>query len=179
MSEITKFRIAKEGISSLLIAAAGAQTAAVSTSVNVNRQLSDVYALVEHSELAGNYAQNSNYLGRITTSAITATGALYAAVPVSVVINYADNAVSSSLVHTLLNAEGKAASVVAKRTSELSSLNVTAGVAMDAAVAGLVNVNTVEGSTSSEVNDSEVKAGQFSINAENEDRLKVTDVTEV
>lgn len=168
---------AKEGISSLLIAAAGAQTAAVSTSVNVNRQLSDVYALVEHSELAGNYAQNSNYLGRITTSAITATGALYAAVPVSVVINYADNAVSSSLVHTLLNAEGKAASVVAKRTSELSSLNVTAGVAMDAAVAGLVNVNTVEGSTSSEVNDSEVKAGQFSINAENEDRLKVTDVT--
>ena len=51
---------AKEGISSLLIAAAGAQTAAVSTSVNVNRQLSDVYALVEHSELAGNYAQNSN-----------------------------------------------------------------------------------------------------------------------
>ena len=65
----------------------------------------------------------------------------------------------------------------AKRTSELSSLKVTAGGAMYVAVADLVNVNTVEGSTSSEVNSSEVKAGQFSVNAENEDHLKVTDVT--
>ena len=168
---------AKEGISSLLIAAAGAQTAAVSTSVNVNRQLSDVSALVEHSDLTGDYAQKAEFLGRITTSAITAAGAQYAAVPISVVINYADNAVSSSLVNSLLNAEGKAASVGAKRTSELSSLKVTAGGAMYVAVADLVNVNTVEGSTSSEVNSSEVKAGQFSVNAENEDHLKVTDVT--
>lgn len=168
---------AKEGISSLLIAAAGAQTAAVSTSVNVNRQLSDVSALVEHSDLTGDYAQKAEFLGRITTSAITAAGAQYAAVPISVVINYADNAVSSSLVNSLLNAEGKAASVGAKRTSELSSLKVTAGGAMYVAVADLVNVNTVEGSTSSEVNSSEVKAGQFSVNAENEDYLKVTDVT--
>ena len=168
---------AKEGISSLLIAAAGAKTAAVSTSVNVNRQLSDVSALVEHSDLTGDYAQKAEFLGRITTSAITAAGAQYAAVPISVVINYADNAVSSSLVHSLLNAGGKAASVGAKRTSELSSLKVTAGGAMYVAVADLVNVNTVEGSTSSEVNSSEVKAGQFSVNAENEDHLKVTDVT--
>ena len=168
---------AKEGISSLLIAAEGAQYAAVSASVNVNRQLSDVSALVEHSDLTGNYAQKAEFLGRITTSAITAAVALDAAVPISVVINYADNAVSSSLVNSLLNAEGRAASVGAKRTSELSSLNVTAGGAMYGAVAGLVNVNTVEGSTSSEVNDSEVKAGQFSVNAENEDHLKVTDVT--
>lgn len=168
---------AKEGISSLLIAAAGAQTAAVSTSVNVNRQLSDVSALVEHSDLTGDYAQKAEFLGRITTSAITAAGAQYAAVPISVVINYADNALSSSLVNSLLNAEGKAASVGAKRTSELSSLKVTAGGAMYVAVADLVNVNTVEGSTSSEVNSSEVKAGQFSVNAENEDHLKVTDVT--
>lgn len=168
---------AKEGISSLLIAAAGAQTVAVSTSVNVNRQLSNVSVVVEHSELLGSYSQDADYLGRITTSAITAAGAQYAAVPVSVVINYADNAVSSSLVHSLLNAEGKAASVGAKRISELSSLNVTAGGAMYGAVAGLVNVNTVEGSTSAEVNDSEVKAGQFSVSAENEDYLKVTDVT--
>lgn len=168
---------AKEGISSLLIAAAGAQYAAVSASVNVNRQISDVSALVEHSDLTGDYAQKAEFLGRITTSAITGAVALDAAVPVSVVINYADNAVSSSLAHSILRAEGQAASVGAKRTSELSSLNVTAGGAMYGAVAGLVNVNTVEGSTSSEVNDSEVKAGQFSVNAENEDRLKVTDVT--
>lgn len=168
---------AKEGISSLLIAAAGAQYAAVSASVNVNRQLSDVSASVDQTEVMGSYAQNANYLGRITTSAITAAGSQYAAVPVSVVINYADNAVSSSLAHSILRAEGQAASVSANRISELSSLNVTASGAMYGAAAGLVNVNTIEGSTTADVNESEVKAGQFSVNAENEDHLKVTDVT--
>lgn len=168
---------AKEGISSLLIAAAGAQYAAVSASVNVNRQLSDVSASVNQTEVMGSYAQNANYLGRITTSAIAAAGSQYAAVPVSVVINYTDNAVSSSLAHSILRAEGQAASVGANRISELSSLNVTASGAIYGAAAGLVNVNTIEGATTAEVNDSEVKAGQFSINAENEDRLKVTDVT--
>ena len=168
---------AKEGISSLLIAAAGAQYAAVSASVNVNRQLSDVSASVDQTEVMGSYAQNANYLGRITTSAITAAGSQYAAVPVSVVINYADNDVSSSLAHSILRAEGQAASVGANRISELSSLNVTASGAMYGAAAGLVNVNTIEGSTTADVNESEIKAGQFSVNAENEDRLKVTDVT--
>lgn len=168
---------AKEGISSLLIAASGAQYAAVSASVNVNRQLSDVSAAVDQTEVLGSFAQNANYLGRITTSAITATGSQYAAVPISVVINYADNAVSSSVAHSILRAEGQSASVGANRISEFSSLNVTASGAMYGAAAGLVNVNTIEGATSAEVNDSEVKAGQFSVNAENEDHLKVTDVT--
>lgn len=168
---------AKEGISSLLIAASGAQYAAVSASVNVNRQLSDVSAAVDQTEVLGSFAQNANYLGRITTSAITAAGSQYAAVPISVVINYADNAVSSSVAHSILRAEGQSASVGANRISEFSSLNVTASGAMYGAVAGLVNVNTIEGATSAEVNDSEVKAGQFSVNAENEDHLKVTDVT--
>lgn len=168
---------AKEGISSLLIAASGAQYAAVSASVNVNRQLSDVSAAVDQAEVLGSFAQNANYLGKITTSAITAAGSQYAAVPISVVINYADNAVSSSLVHSILRAEGQVASVGANRISEFSSLNVTASGAMYGAAAGLVNVNTIEGATSAEVNDSEVKAGQFSVNAENEDHLKVTDVT--
>lgn len=168
---------AKEGISSLLIAAAGAQYAAVSASVNVNRQLSDVSASVDQTEVMGSYAQNADYLGRITTSAITAAGSQYAAVPVSVVINYADNAVSSSLAHSILRAEGQASSVGANRISELSSLNVTASGAMYGAAAGLVNVNTIEGSTTADVSESEVKAGQFSVNAENEDHLKVTDVT--
>ena len=168
---------AKEGISSLLIAAAGAQYAAVSASANVNRQLSDVSAAVDQAEVLGSFAQNANYLGKITTSAITAAGSQYAAVPISVVINYADNAVSSSLVHSILRAEGQVASVGANRISEFSSLNVTASGAMYGAAAGLVNVNTIEGATSAEVNDSEVKAGQFSVNAENEDHLKVTDVT--
>lgn len=168
---------AKEGISSLLIAASGAQYAAVSASVNVNRQLSDVSVAVDQAEVLGSFAQNANYLGRITTSAITAAGSQYAAVPISVVINYADNAVSSSLVHSILRAEGQVASVGANRISEFSSLNVTASGAMYGAAAGLVNVNTIEGATSAEVNDSEVKAGQFSVNAENEDHLKVTDVT--
>lgn len=168
---------AKEGISSLLIAASGAQYAAVSASANVNRQLSDVSAAVDQTEVLGSFAQNANYLGRITTSAITAAGSQYAAVPISVVINYADNAVSSSLVHSILLAEGQVASVGANRISEFSSLNVTASGAMYGAAAGLVNVNTIEGATSAEVNDSEVKAGQFSVNAENEDHLKVTDVT--
>lgn len=168
---------AKEGISSLLIAASGAQYAAVSASVNVNRQLSDVSAAVDQTEVLGSFAQNTNYLGRITTSAITAAGSQYAAVPISVVINYADNAVSSSVAHSILRAEGQSASVGANRISEFSSLNVTASGAMYGAAAGLVNVNTIEGATSAEVNDSEVKAGQFSVNAENEDHLKVTDVT--
>ena len=168
---------AKEGISSLLIAASGAQYAAVSASVNVNRQLSDVSAAVDQTEVLGSFAQNANYLGRITTSAITAAGSQYAAVPISVVINYADNAVSSSVAHSILRAEGQPASVGANRISEFSSLNVTASGAMYGAAAGLVNVNTIEGATSAEVNDSEVKAGQFSVNAENEDHLKVTDVT--
>ena len=168
---------AKEGIYSLLIAASGAQYAAVSASVNVNRQLSDVSAAVDQAEVLGSFAQNANYLGRITTSAITAAGSQYAAVPISVVINYADNAVSSSSVHSILRAEGQEASVGANRISEFSSLNVTASGAMYGAAAGLVNVNTIEGATSAEVNDSEVKAGQFSVNAENEDHLKVTDVT--
>lgn len=168
---------AKDGISSLLIAAAGAQYAAVSASVNVNRQLSDVSASVNQTEVMGSYAQNANYLGRITTSAIAAAGSQYAAVPVSVVINYTDNAVSSSLAHSILRAEGQAASVGANRISELSSLNLTVSGAMYGAAAGLVNVNTIEGATTAEVNDSEVKAGQFSINAENQDHLKVTDVT--
>lgn len=168
---------AKEGISSLLIAASGAQYAAVSASVNVNRQLSDVSAAVDQTEVLGSFAQNANYLGRITTSAITAAGSQYAAVPISVVINYADNAVSSSVAHSILRAEGQSASVGANRISEFSSLNVTASGAMYGAAAGLVNVNTIEGATSAEVNDSQVKAGQFSVNAENEDYLKVTDVT--
>lgn len=168
---------AKEGISSLLIAASGAQYAAVSASVNVNRQLSDVSAAVDQTEVLGSFSQNANYLGRITTSAITAAGSQYAAVPISVVINYADNAVSSSVAHSILRAEGQSASVGANRISEFSSLNVTASGAMYGAAAGLVNVNTIEGATSAEVNDSEVKAGQFSVNAENEDHLKVTDVT--
>lgn len=168
---------AKEGISSLLIAASGAQYAAVSASVNVNRQLSDVSAAVDQTEVLGSFAQNANYLGRITTSAITAAGSQYAAVPISVVINYADNAVSSSVAHSILRAEGQSASVGANRISEFSSLNVTASGAMYGAAAGLVNVNTIEGATSAEVNDSQVKAGQFSVNAENEDHLKVTDVT--
>ena len=168
---------AKEGISSLLIAASGAQYAAVSASVNVNRQLSNVSAAVDQTEVLGSFAQNANYLGRITTSAITAAGSQYAAVPISVVINYADNAVSSSVAHSILRAEGQSASVGANRISEFSSLNVTASGAMYGAAAGLVNVNTIEGATSAEVNDSEVKAGQFSVNAENEDHLKVTDVT--
>lgn len=168
---------AKEGISSLLIAASGAQYAAVSASVNVNRQLSDVSAAVDQTEVLGSFAQNANYLGRITTSAITAAGSQYAAVPISVVINYADNVVSSSVAHSILRAEGQSASVGANRISEFSSLNVTASGAMYGAAAGLVNVNTIEGATSAEVNDSEVKAGQFSVNAENEDHLKVTDVT--
>ena len=168
---------AKEGISSLLIAASGAQYAAVSASVNVNRQLSDVSAAVDQTEVLGSFAQNANYLGRITTSAITAAGSQYAAVPISVVINYADNAVSSSVAHSILRAEGQSALVGANRISEFSSLNVTASGAMYGAAAGLVNVNTIEGATSAEVNDSEVKAGQFSVNAENEDHLKVTDVT--
>jgi len=168
---------AKEGISSLLIAASGAQYAAVSASANVNRQLSDVSAAVDQAEVLGSFAQNANYLGKITTSAITAAGSQYAAVPISVVINYADNAVSSSLVHSILRAEGQVASVGANRISEFSSLNVTASGAMYGAAAGLVNVNTIEGATSAKVNDSEVKAGQFSVNAENEDHLKVTDVT--
>ncbi len=168
---------AKEGISSLLIAASGAQYAAVSASVNVNRQLSDVSAAVDQTEVLGSFAQNANYLGRITTSAITAAGSQYAAVPISVVINYADNAVSSSVAHSILRAEGQSASVGANRISEFSSLNVTASGAMYGAAAGLVNVNTIEGATSAEVNDSEVKAGQFSVNAENEDHQKVTDVT--
>lgn len=168
---------AKEGISSLLIAASGAQYAAVSASVNVNRQLSDVSAAVDQTEVLGSFAQNANYLGRITTSAITAAGSQYAAVPISVVINYADNAVSSSVAHSILRAEGQSASVGANRISEFSSLNVTASGAMYGAAAGLVNVNTIEGATSAKVNDSEVKAGQFSVNAENEDHLKVTDVT--
>lgn len=168
---------AKEGISSLLIAASGAQYAAVSASVNVNRQLSDVSAAVDQTEVLGSFAQNANYLGRITTSAITVAGSQYAAVPISVVINYADNAVFSSVAHSILRAEGQSASVGANRISEFSSLNVTASGAMYGAAAGLVNVNTIEGATSAEVNDSEVKAGQFSVNAENEDHLKVTDVT--
>lgn len=168
---------AKEGISSLLIAASGAQYAAVSASVNVNRQLSDVSAAVDQTEVLGSFAQNANYLGRITTSAITAAGSQYAAVPISVVINYADNAVSSSVAHSILRAEGQSASVGANRISEFSSLNVTASGAMYGAAAGLVNVNKIEGATSAEVNDSQVKAGQFSVNAENEDHLKVTDVT--
>ena len=168
---------AKESISSLLIAASGAQYAAVSASVNVNRQLSDVSAAVDQTEVLGSFAQNANYLGRITTSAITAAGSQYAAVPISVVINYADNAVSSSVAHSILRAEGQSASVGANRISEFSSLNVTASGAMYGAAAGLVNVNTIEGATSAEVNDSEVKAGQFSVNAENEDHLKVTDGT--
>lgn len=168
---------AKEGISSLLIAASGAQYAAVSASANVNRQLSDVSAAVDQAEVLGSFAQNANYLGKITTSAITAAGSQYAAVPISVVINYADNAVSSSLVHSILRAEGQVASVGANRISEFSSLNVTASGAMYGAAAGLVNVNTIEGATSAEVNDSEVKAGQFNVNAENEDHLNVTDVT--
>ena len=168
---------AKEGISSLLISASGAQYAAVSASVNVNRQLSDVSAAVDQTEVLGSFAQNANYLGRITTSAITAAGSQYAAVPISVVINYADNAVSSSVAHSILRAEGQSASVGANRISEFSSLNVTASGAMYGAAAGLVNVNTIEGATSAEVNDSQVKAGQFSVNAENEDHLKVTDVT--
>ncbi len=168
---------AKEGISSLLIAASGAQYAAVSASVNVNRQLSDVSAAVDQTEVLGSFAQNANYLGRITTSAITAAGSQYAAVPISVVINYADNAVSFFVASSILRAEGQSASVGANRISEFSSLNVTASGAMYGAAAGLVNVNTIEGATSAEVNDSEVKAGQFSVNAENEDHLKVTDVT--
>ena len=93
------------------------------------------------------------------------------------VLNYADNAVSSSVAHSILRAEGQSASVGANRISEFSSLNVTASGAMYGAAAGLVNVNTIEGATSAEVNDSQVKAGQFSVNAENEDHLKVTDVT--
>lgn len=121
---------AKEGISSLLIAASGAQYAAVSASVNVNRQLSDVSAAVDQTEVLGSFAQNANYLGRITTSAITAAGSQYAAVPISVVINYADNAVSSSVAHSILRAEGQSASVGANRISEFSSLNVTASGAM-------------------------------------------------
>ncbi|WP_462391642.1 hypothetical protein [Parasutterella excrementihominis] len=132
---------------------------------------------VDQAEVLGSFAQNANYLGKITTSAITAAGSQYAAVPISVVINYADNAVSSSLVHSILRAEGQVASVGANRISEFSSLNVTASGAMYGAAAGLVNVNTIEGATSAEVNDSEVKAGQFNVNAENEDHLKVTDVT--
>ena len=44
----------------------------------------------------------------------------------------------------------------ANRISEFSSLNVTASGAMYGAAAGLVNVNTIEGATSAEVNDSEV-----------------------
>lgn len=167
----------KEGISSLAIAASGAVYAAVSGVVNVNRQLSGAAATVQNANMYGGYKQAASYLGRITTSGIAAAGSQYAAVPVNVVVNYASNDVSSLLRNSAVSADNKIAEIYAGRISELSSVNVTAAGAMYGAVSALVNVNTVEGQTSVEADSAKINAGEFRILAENEDHLKVADVT--
>lgn len=168
---------AKEGISSLSLTGSGAQYAALGAIVNVNRQLSDVNANVSGAKVNGAYSQNAVYLGRITTSSAALAGAQGAAIPVSVVINYADNTVNASAVDSSILSPSSAASIHAGRTTEISSINSVGAGAEFGAAAAIINVNTVEGATQARLSRTDIEAGTFSLTSENEDHLDITDVS--
>lgn len=173
---------AKEGVSGLAINGGGAVTAAVGALVNVTRQLSDVSTTVSDvSAITGtNYTQTTDYLGRLTTMGLNASGAMNAAGAVSVSVNYADNDLTNDLTGSTLNLNG-ALDMAAQRRSDWGFVDVNVTGALYGAVSTYVAVNTIEGTTDSNFDQNTVNAldgtaPDVSIQAGNTERYDATEV---
>ena len=173
---------AKEGVSGLAINGGGAVTAAVGALVNVTRQLSDVSTTVSDvSAITGtNYTQTTDYLGRLTTMGLNASGAMNAAGAVSVSVNYADNDLTNDLTGSTLNLNG-ALDMAAQRRSDWGFVDVNVTGALYGAVSTYVAVDTIEGTTDSNFDQNTVNAldgtaPDVSIQAGNTERYDATEV---
>ena len=173
---------AKEGVSGLAINGGGAVTAAVGALVNVTRQLSDVSTTVSDvSSITGtNYTQTTDYLGRLTTMGLNATGAMNASGAVSVSVNYADNDLNNDLTGSTLTLNGLL-NMEAQRQSDWGFVDVNLAGALYGAVSTYVAVNTIEGTTDSNFDQNTVNAldgtaPDVSIQAGNTERYDATEV---
>ena len=173
---------AKEGVSGLAINGGGAVTAAVGALVNVTRQLSDVSTTVSGvSSITGtNYTQTTDYLGRLTTMGLNASGAMNAAGAVSVSVNYADNDLTNDLTGSTLNLNGTL-DMAAQRQSDWGFVDVNLAGALYGAVSTYVAVNTIEGTTDSNFDRNTVNAlngtaPDVSIEAGNTEHYDATEV---
>lgn len=173
---------AKEGVSGLAINGGGAMTAAVGALVNVTRQLSDVSTTVSDvSSITGtNYTQTTDYLGRLTTMGLNASGAMNAAGAVSVSVNYADNDLTNDLTGSTLSLNG-ALDMAAHRRSDWGFVDVNVTGAQYGAVSTYVAVNTIEGTTDSNFDRNQVialngAAPRVNIEAGNTEQYDATEV---
>ena len=139
---------AKEGVSALGIIAEGATMLGASALANTVHQGSSVATLLENSTVTGaRYAQNADYLGRITDLGVAAAGAGAAAGAVSVFLNTAANDVSSTVSSQSKVLSTESIAVEAGRTSDWNQTTVTAGLGLAGAATAFVAVNTIEGET--------------------------------
>ena len=139
---------AKEGVSSLGIALSGAQYGAGGVLVNVTRELSS--AKTNLSETARTtitgktVAATSDYLGRLNSLAIMASGAQYGSGVINVIVNYNDNDAITSLGKSKVTAEDSV-TVTSLRRTENSGIGVQISGAEYGSLAATILVNTVEG----------------------------------
>ena len=139
---------AKEGVSALGVIGELAMQLGASALANTVHQGSSVATLLEKSTVTGaRYAQNADYLGRITDLGVAATGSLAAAGAVSVFLNTAANDVSSTVSSGSNVLSTESISVTSNRTSDWNQTTVTAGLGVMGAATAFVAVNTIEGET--------------------------------
>jgi len=166
----------KEGISEFGLVAAGAQGAALSALVFVNRQLSDVRTDINGIDLTANTLDiSSDFLGRINALSVVGAGSVYGTGAVGVLVNYGGNDVSTSVAgdSNFRIQPGGSSVIQANRVMDWSQTNVTVSGAAYGALGAYVTVNTIEGlaKASAEGLKFEREDADFGIKASSEDHL--------
>ena len=168
---------AKEGVSSLGIIGEFAMQLGASALANATHQGSSVATLLSGSTVTGaRYAQQADYLGRITNLGVAAAGSLAASGAVSVFLNTAANDVASSVVESKVEAT-ESIDVQALRTSDWNQTTVTAGLGAMGAATAFVAVNTIEGQTATTTEDSTLgttETDSLVLGASNTDAIDLT-----
>lgn len=172
---------AKEGVSALGVIGEFAMQLGASALANTVHQGSSVATLLEKSTVTGAcYAQNADYLGRITDLGVAATGSLAAAGAVSVFLNTAANDVSSTVSSGSKVLSTESIAVEADRTSDWNQTTVTAGLGVMGAATAFVAVNTIEGETTLTTDGSTLGTNEtdtFVLGASNIDDIDLTTVS--
>ncbi len=138
----------KEGVSSLGIALSGAQYGAGGVLINVTRELSsattDLSATSKTTISGKSVNVSSDYLGRLNSLAVMASGAQYGSGVINVIVNYNDNDAITNLGKSQITAIDSVTATSLRRT-ENSGIGVQLSGAQYGSLAATILVNTVEG----------------------------------
>ena len=163
---------AKEGVSNLLLTGGGSSHANVSPMVGVIRMLSSVNSDVTGTRVSGrSFNQDADYAGRSMGLTLTGGGSAYASLGASVFVNYFGNDVEASVADSQITTTENIA-VGSERRNDADYVSVEGSGAWYGSAGGLVLVNTIEGTTSTQVSDTVMTAGgDVDITARNVDKV--------